>query len=406
MPTAKQISERNIKLHAWMNFLSWVAFLWPVIWALKYSVWLSIPQIVLIYNIWTIVVWLFEIPTSVIADTIWRKISLVSSMICNLIAALVLLIYPSFIWFLIASIFWWLMLAFWSWAGQAFLDENLKICWRQKEFWKVIWDFWFYNKIWWLITPIIASGVLLYSQKLSTWIFWYRVLAFMDLIIALILLIIVMRLIENTDIKEKVDWIDNIIKHNFNTAKKWIINVFNNDKLRFILIYKCLSNSVAYLFIIFTPFVLKLWMPDWYVWIVMTCATIWGMISSKNAFKISKRYWYNFTWVLGSVLQGILLIFAGLILNNWVILIVIYILFEMAEELWYPSWNHIVVEHSQGMAIATTRSIIFWTFALYTTLWKQFLSLFPIEYALIWSWIFLILVNIFLGKKLLSLKTE
>lgn len=406
MLTLKQTAERNIKLHTWTNFLSWVLFLAPVMWALKYSIWLTIPQIIMINTIWTLIVWIFELPTSVIADTMWRKLSLVLSVFCNLLAAIAVFIYPSYAWFIIASVFGWLNGAFWSWAWQAFLDENLKICWRQKDFGKIIWDFWFLEKIGWLITPLLASLVIYYSKIYFTWIMGYRILAFFDMIMALILVIIVLKLVDTTIITEKVSWVKNNLIHNYKTAKNGLHNVFFDRKLRLILIYKSLSNPVAYFYVIFIPFVLRAWMPDWYTWIVMTTSIIWTMLASKFAHKISDRFGYNFTWVFASSLQWIVLVIAGLVLKNWAFVVLIYFIFDIVEHLWYPAWNHIVVENSQGKAIATTRSIIFWIFALYTTLWKQFLALFTIEQALIWSWIFIILVNIILGKKILDLRKD
>ncbi|EKE26096.1 MAG: Transport protein [uncultured bacterium (gcode 4)] len=404
MDTLKKTAERNIKLYTWINFLSWILFLAPVIWALKYLVWLSIPQIILISNILTLTVWLFELPTSLIADTIWRKKSLVYSVISNFVASAVIFIFPTYIWFIIASFFGWLYFSFWSWAWQAFLDENLKICWRQKDFWKLIWDFWFAEKFGSLITPILASLILLLTKNFDE-IIGYRILAFLDVFVSLFLVIMVFKLIDTTIITENISWIRNILNDNIKTAKKWLKNVFYNSKLRLILIYRSLSNHVAFFYVILLPFLLKQWMPDWYSWIIITISAIWAMLASKFSYKISEKFSYNFSWVFSSVIQWILLIIAWFVLKNWILVILIYIIFDIFEHLWYPAWNHIVVENSQGIAVATTRSIIFWIFALYTTVWKQFLALFPIEYALVWSWIFILGINLIFWKKILELKT-
>ncbi len=398
---SKQIALRNIKIQTWINFFSGIFFLLPVLWAFKQIIGLSIMEMVIIVNVCTFVVWIFELPTSVFADTMGRKKSFIISIICNFIAAFIIFVYPYYTWFLIASIFGGLYFAFWSGTGQAFLDENLRICWKQKEFGKVIWDFMFASKIWEIITPLIAAWIIKYFDFI-----WYRILAFLDVLIAIILIILVFKLIDTKKYEENFWNIKNLFNKNLKTAKIGLKNVFHNNKLKLILIYKSLSNPVAYLYVVFVPIIISDWMPEWYVGVIMTVAAIWAMLVSKFAYKISEKTSHNFTWVLASTVQGILYIIAGLILHNWILLIIIYILFEIFEHLWYPSWNHILVEHSQGIAVATTRSIIFWIFALYTTLWKQFLAFFPVEYALIGWGIFMILVNVVMGRRILDLNKK
>jgi MFS family permease len=94
---SKQIATKNIKLQTWINFLSGVLFLLPVFGALQQIIGLSILEMVIIANVGSIVVWVFELPTSVFADTVGRKLSLVISLVCNFISAIVILIYPSYI---------------------------------------------------------------------------------------------------------------------------------------------------------------------------------------------------------------------------------------------------------------------------------------------------------------------
>jgi len=79
----------------------------------------------------------------------------------------------------------------------------------------------------------------------------------------------------------------------------------------------------------------------------------------------------------------LLLILAGFFLKSWILISIIVIFFNFFEGLWQPSWNHVLVQHTKGIAIATTRSIIFALFALYTTIGKQVLAYFSVEYALI-----------------------
>jgi hypothetical protein len=92
-----------------------------------------------------------------------------------------------------------------------------------------------------------------------------------------------------------------------------------------------------------------------------------------------------------------------LFVKNWIVMSVLLIFFSLFDWMRQPAWNHVLVEQTKGKAIATTRSIIFSIFALYTTFGKQLLSYFDPQYALIWLGVFMIIVNIFLGKKIIQL---
>jgi hypothetical protein len=78
----KKTAERNIELQTWINFLSGVVFLIPVITLFYQYTGLSLVDIILIANVSTLTVWIFELPTSVFADTSGRKKSLVISVSC------------------------------------------------------------------------------------------------------------------------------------------------------------------------------------------------------------------------------------------------------------------------------------------------------------------------------------
>ncbi|MEI7557903.1 MAG: hypothetical protein WCJ45_03620 [bacterium] len=70
---------------------------------------------------------IFELPTSVWADTSGRKKSMFISLICNLIAAAFIFLFPTYRGFIIAAFFAALYRSFRSGTGQAFLEENLRI---------------------------------------------------------------------------------------------------------------------------------------------------------------------------------------------------------------------------------------------------------------------------------------
>lgn len=103
-------------------------------------------------------------------------------------------------------------------------------------------------------------------------------------------------------------------------------------------------------------------------------------------------------------MQALLMIIAGIFLKSWIAVAVIYIFFNMFDGLWQPSWNHVLVDLTKGKAIATTRSIIFAVFALYITIGKQILSFISVESALIGLGVFILFVNLILGRKILHIR--
>ena len=391
----KKIVKKNIKIQAWINFLSWITFLVPIITLLYKFTWLSIVDIIIISNVSTLCIWLFELPTSVFADTNWRTNSMKYSVICNFLWALSILLFPNYIWFIVASIFWALYWSFWSGTWQAFLEENLRILWKEKEFWKVIWSYMFYGDMWTIITPIIASIILKYY-----WSLWYTILAWLDVIFAFLLIILVLKLIETSKIKKEIKNIKKSLKENIQTAKKAFNNVFSNNKLKIFLIYRSLSHHMMFFWIILLPILSEKWMIDSLAWIVVAISTFCWMIASKYAYKLWEKYNYNNVWIISTTIQWFLLIIVSFFIEYWVIIALIYMIFNIFDWLWQPSWNHSLMKLTNWKEVATTRSIIFAFFALYITIWKQLLSFISIETALIILWSIIIISNIIFARKI------
>lgn len=136
----------------------------------------------MISNIATLAIWMFELPTSVVADIFGRKKSLVASVLCNLLSAFFILFFPSYLGFAIASFFSGLYFSFWSGAGQAFLEENLRSIGKERDFGKVLGKLMSYEKIGTLFIPLIATLLLKYFGERG-----YFFLAFLDVISAGIL---------------------------------------------------------------------------------------------------------------------------------------------------------------------------------------------------------------------------
>jgi MFS family permease len=97
--------------------------------------------------------------------------------ICNLLGAIVIALFPNFYGFVIAAVFSALYWSFWSGTGQAFLAENLTLLQRNREFGRVIGGFMFYEQLAAFGTPFFTSLVLYSYGDIG-----FRILAVIDVL--------------------------------------------------------------------------------------------------------------------------------------------------------------------------------------------------------------------------------
>lgn len=383
----KNTAEHNLKRLGRAWWVSWLVFLIPVITLLyKYS-WLSTIQIVLLANISTLVFAVFELPTSTLADTLWRKKSLMRSAWANIWSAALIFLFPAFWSYALASVCFGFYWCFWSGTAQAFLDENLRVLWREKEFWKIIGHYNALEKAAWVIAPLVTAWILKWL-----WEDGYQWLAWFDLVFALVLRFCLKQLHETVFSSWFVS-ISDFLKQQFSTAKSALNNVRTNKTLRMYTLYRSLSNHVSYFLLLAFILMTDAWMPDRWSGFIVVWASFTMMIASKYAYLIGDKLWWWWLRVFWSSMQALLLILLWFLTQQWILIAIVYMVFEFFEWLWMPAWNHCIVEETKWVAIATTRSIIFAIFGLRTTVGKQILSMFSIEYALIGMWCFLLIVN-------------
>jgi len=399
-PLMRKTAKQNIKIQWRINFMAGVVFLVPVITLFYKYTGLSLFKIILVSNIFTFGMWLFELPTSVLADTMGRKKSLVYSVITNFIFALIIFIYPSFIGFCIAAVFQALYYSFWSGTGQAFLQENLNILGEEEKFGRVIGGFMFYEQVATIATPLVASFMLkTFGDS------WYTILAGMDVFFAIILVILTMKLTETTKIKHQFKSFKEAIQENIKTAKIALQNVFGSKKLKLFLLYRSLSHHVLFFGIVLLPLLSTNGMEDRFSGVIKTVFVLWSMFASKYVYKIGEKRWYNYPRVLSTIAQWICLVLAWIFFKSRIIIAIIYFFFSVFDGFIWPAWNHSLVELTKKWkTLATTRSIIFAMFALYMTIGKQILSFIPINYAFILLGGVILITNLFLGTKIINLQ--
>jgi hypothetical protein len=145
-------------------------------------------------------------------------------------------------------------------------------------------------------------------------------------------------------------------------------------------------------------------MPDRNWWIVVAMIFLWIMIANKYAYKIWDRIWYNKTWIFSTIIQWIMLIITGLFLHSWRSIILMLICFYLVDWVRAVVRNHVLVEQSNGIAIATTRSVIISLTALYVASWRYIYWKLPVEYGLIIGGLVILIINILLAKQILQFK--
>ena len=147
MTLTKKQATMNIKIHWWINLISGITFLVPIISIFYKYTGLSTFEIILISNIFTFWMRILELPTSVLADTFGRKKSLIASVVSNFLCTIFILLCPNLTGFCIAAIFQALYYSFRSGTWQAFLEENLSKLWQEDKFWRFFWKFSFIENL-------------------------------------------------------------------------------------------------------------------------------------------------------------------------------------------------------------------------------------------------------------------
>lgn len=401
MTLTKKQATRNIKIHWWINLISGITFLLPIISIFYKYTGLSTFEIILISNIFTFWMWILELPTSVLADTFWRKKSLIASVVSNFLCTTFILLCPNLTGFCIAAVFQALYYSFRSWTWQAFLEENLSKLWQEDKFWRFFWKFSFYWESAAIITPLIASAILKVSPDT-----WYTILAALDCISAFSLIILTYQLTETSKISEKIRTFKQAIKLNIDTGINAIKNVFWNKDMRAFLIYRSLSHHVTFFGILLLPILSEKWMLDWISGLITTIFTIWSMFASKYAYKRWEKYWYNYSRIRSTIWQAICLVIAWFLFKSRILLACIYLIFSIFDWIISPSRNHELIKLTKWKSIATSRSIIFGCLALYMTSMKRILSYFQPNIALIILWIIILSANIIFARKILWKKSN
>ena len=396
----KELWLQNLKIHYIWTFFSSFVFLWPIIslYYLHYN--LDIGDIIFLWALYKIFLFVLEIPTSTIWDTWSKSKTMLLSAISSFFSVILYLLFPTYSVFILAVFFSALAQAFWSWTGHAKLEEDLNFAWKKDDFTKVLGQLIALLRLWTLLTPIFIFYILKNFDN------WYQILAFVDVIIWWIVLFFVAKFkdLETKNYKDLSWW----IKKNFLIQKDTLKESFKflkeNKKLSLFLILILLWTDWGLLAITYLPIIVDInSIEDYFssfftLWVTIS-SIIWGIL----AHKISKKFWNNLVIAILFILLWIWHILISFFNDNIYILTWIIILSTFVSVVVFTLWNGVLVKLTQKTQKSTVRSIFLSIISIYWFLILFFLSKLNINLAfliigiiIIFSWI----MFLFLRKKI------
>jgi MFS family permease len=348
----------NIKIHYTWTFFSSILFLSPIITLYYKFYWLDIHDILVLTSIFTLFSTLLEIPTSTIWDTIGRVKVMKMSVLSSLFSFILIFLFPNIYIFYIAVFFSALWSALWSGTWHAKLQEDLEAASMQNQFWKVIWRLIALENIWKLFTPVVIYFVLKYFEN------WYRILAWLDVLAYSIWVFFVFKFIEFWKTEKYKNFNEFFI-----SQKKVLKKAFNfliwKNTLLFFLVLMILWNDLWYLARVLLPSLVDNWVKDflssYIIWFSVLAWILGNLIPQKLGEKLSwKKLFIVLIWI-----NSILHFLAYLQVENNLILSIIFIFISFIIWIYWPTWNHIIMELTNIQEKATVRSLflmIIWIF--------------------------------------------
>ena len=366
----------NLKIHYIWTFFSSFLFLAPIITLYYQYYWLSLHDIVILWAFFSLTSTLLEIPTSTIWDTIGRVKVMKLSVLSSLFWLFLIFIYPNIYIFYIATFFSALWQALWSGTWHAKLQEDLEASWMQNEFWKVIWRLIALENTWKLFTPVVIYFVLKYLENA------YHILAWLDVLAYSIWVFFVFKFIEFGKVEKYKN------KKEFLQSQKQVLsNAYNfliwNKILLYFLILMILANDLGYLARILLPSLVEngvaSFLSSYIIWFSVLAWILWNLIVQKIWEKLSWNKLFLFLILLNAILH----FSAYLNVENSFILSVIFILISFIIGLYWPTWNHIVMQLTSIQEKATVRSLFLMIIWLFEAFMLLILSYFDLKNALL-----------------------
>lgn len=269
------VYKRNINTYILFRTFVDLIILGPIIMIYLYAKGLSFAEIMLLNSIFSVAVFILEVPTGMLADKISRKYSLVIGALCWTVQ-LVLTIYAnSFVMFMIAQIFCALGISFKSGATTAILYDSLKTMNREQEISKY---------------EGLAHSMVLYGQAIGSIAagFLFTVNIHLPLIISAInttiAAIVALRFIE-PPIEDKRD-----NESYFTHMKDSGLYILKHGKVKAIIVYGAVFNIFYRVgFFFFQPYFESVNIDVIYFGVFFALFNVVAGLSAQNASNIMKR---------------------------------------------------------------------------------------------------------------------
>ena len=238
---------------------------------------LNMTQVMILETIFTVAIFLLEIPSGAFADKVGRKTSLVLSNLSLCIAFIIFGLGNSFFIFMIAQIFLALFWALKSGADSAFIYDSLKEIKREDEYAKT---FGIGSSIW----MFILAGISILSTSLSVYL-GYRILFFISAGFFFIGFLIALTFREPPIHKHLQE------PNYFNHIKQAIKFTYAHKTVRNLIIYYGLFAALGHLtYFLIQPYYDFTNLPINILGIAMTCYFLFAGLGHLSAQKIIKRF--------------------------------------------------------------------------------------------------------------------
>jgi len=269
------------------QFFDDLIFIMPLYVVMFQDFWMASYQVSILLWAMAITSLLLEVPTWVLADKYSRKGILIIWQFMQMASFLVWIYFKSFRWFLIGIVIRWIAYSLNSGTAQAFLYDEMKEYWKEKDYSSILGKLTWASVIWLWVSSLIAmvKQFVTYDTLLRMWIGSLLVSAW------------ALAAIRNVRQKK---WISD---HNYiTTLKKWLKYSWGHAVIFKILLFTMIFSWTTWLLIEYFPsYINQVGVPDFFFWLFFAAFAVVGTIASLFAHKIQhiqKIPLMIATWVL------------------------------------------------------------------------------------------------------------
>jgi len=332
--------ETNIKKYYLFSFLNYFLMSLPFLYA-YYLVDLGFTytQIGVYGFMLSFTIFLFEVPSGYLADSLGRKLTLFLGAVFHFISIALLLIFTNFLSILLVPIFGGLGQTMISGADSALFYESLKSVKKEKKFKKYDGKAKTFQEAGVILSTILGSIFIIYGIKL---------LFFIEAIIGIFLIIVSLSFIEP---KKKED-----IELSIKDIKGAIDHSIKNNKLLGIFVYSFFVMGFSnVIFFLYQPYFLETGIPIRLYGFIFAFFSLFTALFSYYAHKIDSRLGIKNTLLLMPILVSLSYLFGSIFFVWWGI--IFFAFRELVRGLVFPVVGDYLNKNAKSKYRATILSI-------------------------------------------------